>query len=77
MEKAVFKTDNFLLASFLLSEGCVLVSLDKSNPKRVEFVLEETEQRKFLTKKFLSYQALVEPHKLFSAQKDLKQMIYS
>ncbi len=71
-----FPTDNFQLASLLLAESCKLISLDKSNPRRVLFVFEDTPERKTLTQKFLSYEAKVEPHRFFSAQKDLKQMIY-
>ncbi len=71
-----FSTDNFQLASFLLSESIKLISLDRSDPRRVLFVFEDTEHRKVLTGQFLSHQAKVEPHKFFSAQKDLKQMIY-
>lgn len=72
-----FSTDNFQLASYLLSESCHLISADKTNPKRVVFIFEDRDRCEFLMKKFLSYQAQVEPHKFFSAQKDLKQMIYS
>lgn len=74
--QTTFPTDNFQLASFLLTESVKLLSLDRSIPKRIVFIFEETEQRKVLTQDFLSYQAKVEPHRFFSAQKDLKQMIY-
>ena len=74
--KSTFSTDNFQLASYLMAESTKLISLDKSNSKRVIFIFEESEQRQKLTQQFLSYQAKVEPHKFFSAQKDLKQMIY-
>ncbi|OGH18518.1 MAG: hypothetical protein A2868_03650 [Candidatus Levybacteria bacterium RIFCSPHIGHO2_01_FULL_40_15b] len=74
--KQIFQTDNFQLACYLASESVSLLSLDKTNPKRVVFVFEESEQRKILTQQFLSYKAKVEPHRFFSAQKDLKQMIY-
>lgn len=72
-----FATDNFQLASYLLSESCKLISCNKDNPRRVVFVFEETEERQTLTQKFLSYEASVEPHRFFSAQKDLKQLIYA
>lgn len=72
-----FPTDNFQLACFLLCEGCLLKSVDKSNPRRVVFNFEDNEIRKSVTDKFLRYEGLVEPHKFFSAQKDLKQLIYS
>lgn len=74
--KETFPTDNFQLACYLASESVPLRSLDKSNPRRVLFIFEESEQREALTQKFLAYKALVEPHRFFSAQKDLKQMIY-
>ncbi len=72
-----FSTDNFQLAIYLLSESCRLISVDKTNPKRAVFVFKDTDQRKLLTDKFLSYEARVEPHRFFSAQKDLKQLLYS
>lgn len=71
-----FSTDNFQLAAFLLAESSRLISVDKTNPRRVVFVFEESEKRKELTERFLSYEAQVEPHRFFSAQKDLKQLIY-
>ena len=72
----IFQSDNFQLACYLASESVPLLSLDKTNPKRVVFVFEESEKRKILTQQFLTYKAKVEPHRFFSAQKDLKQMIY-
>lgn len=74
--KNTFESDNFQLACYLASESVPLLSLDKTNPKRVVFVFEDSDQRKDLTQKFLAYKAKVEPHRFFSAQKDLKQMIY-
>ncbi len=79
MEKqksSTFSTDNFQLASYLLAESCNLLMVDKFNPRRSVFIFEESDHRKELTQKFISYQALVEPHRFFSAQKDLKQLIY-
>lgn len=75
--QATFPTDNFQLASYLLSNACLLVSVDKTNPKRVAFIFENSPERERLTQEFLSYQGTVEPHKFFSAQRDLKQLIYS
>lgn len=75
-DKNTFSTDNFQLAAYLLVESCKLVSVNKTNPRRALFVFEDSENRQFLTEKFLSYEAQVEPHRFFSAQKDLKQLIY-
>ena len=71
-----FFTDNFILAAYLLTESCPLLYCDKSNPRRVIFHFEDSEERERLTQQFLGYEAKIEPHKFFSAQKDLKQMIY-
>jgi len=79
MEKqnnSTFSTDNFQLAAYLLAESCKLLMVDKFNPRRAVFMFEESERRQKLNQKFISYQALVEPHRFFSAQKDLKQLIY-
>lgn len=72
-----FCTDSFQLASYLLSESCRLIRLDKANAKRVAFVFEDTFEREDLTRKFLSHEALVEPHRFFAAQRDLKQLMYA
>ncbi len=72
-----FTTDSFLLASFLLSQSCELISTNKENLKRVIFVFKETKERKKLTEDFLSHKSKVEPHRFYGAQKDLKQIIYS
>ncbi len=76
-QNKAFTTDNFQLAAFLLAESCKLIGTNKTNPQRVVFLFEESEQRKQRTDLFLSYQAKVEPHRFFSAQKDLKQILYS
>lgn len=74
--RKTFNTDSFNLASFLLSQSCRLISLDRTNPKRIVFIFEESAKRVELTDLFLMYKAQVEPHRLFAAQKDLKQLIY-
>ena len=71
-----FCTDNFILASLLLSESCHLLSVDRTNPRRVAFIFENTDKRQSLTDKFLAHEALVEVHRYNGAQRDLKQLIY-
>lgn len=73
----IFSTDSFQLAAFLLGESIPLLDTDKSNPKRVLFIFEDSPLREGLTQDFLAYKSRVEPHRFFSAQKDLKQMIYA
>lgn len=75
-DNKTFSTDSFPLASYLLAKSCNLTIIDKANPRRALFVFQESIERKRLTEEFLTHQGLVEPHKFFSAQKDLKQMLY-
>jgi hypothetical protein len=71
-----FATDSYHLASFLLAQSIQLLSINKSNPKRVTFIFEESTHRSFLTKEFFNYKAKVEPQRFISAQKSIKQMIF-
>ena len=76
MRENTFLTDSFQLASYLLSESCQLLFVDDTNPPRLSFAFKDNENCKILTSKFLSYKATVEPHRYYSAQRDLKQIIY-
>lgn len=71
-----FRTDSFSIASFLLANSCKLVKVDKTNPRHAFFIFEETDKIKQLTTSFLSFTAQIEPNKLISAQKSLKQLLY-
>jgi len=71
-----FQTDNFLLATFLLSQSCNLISIDRSNVRRMVFAFENNSRRKTLTEDFMAYKSAIEPHRFFSAQKDLRALIH-
>lgn len=72
-----YSTDNFQLASYLLSAGYPILKLDKNNPRRAQFYFEESTSLREEVKRFISYEAVVEPHRYFSAQKDIKQLLYA
>lgn len=71
-----YSTDNLQLAAFLLAEGCHLIDLDKTNPRRVVFIFQDSPQRTNLERKFSAFETKIEPHKYFSAIKELKQRLY-
>lgn len=71
-----FSTDSFVLASFLLSYECILLDVNKSNPRRACFIFKNSKTLVELIDQFHSYQAKIEPHKFFNSQKDLKQRLY-
>lgn len=72
-----FTTDNFQLASYLLSAGYPIQKLDKNNPRRAQFFFEDSTSLREEVRRFISYEAVVEPHRYFSAQKDIKQLLYA
>jgi hypothetical protein len=75
-EPKLYQTDSFQLASYLLAESSRLITVDRTNPTRMIFIFEDSELREELAQKFISYKALIEPHRLYSAMKDLKQLIH-
>lgn len=72
----IFSTDSFVLSSFLLCESFKLISINRDNPKRMIFIFEDSGDREHLIEIFFSYKATVEPNRFYSAQRNLKQMIY-
>jgi len=72
-----FYTSDLGLASAMVSVGIPLISLDKSNPKRVEFVFEETKELQEAINSYWSSDLLVSPLTYFNAMKMLKNRIYS
>lgn len=75
MDKDIFTTDSYLLACYLISSSCLLITIDRTNPRRLIFVFQESKRRKELTEEFLSYKAKVEPHRFHSSQRDLKAIM--
>ena len=71
-----FSTDSFVLASYLLCESFKLISINRENPRRMIFIFEDSKDRATLIELFFSYRARVEPNRFYSAQRNLKQMIY-
>jgi len=73
-----YSTDHFQLASYLLSLGFQVTHIDRGTPSRVIFTFEGDENvLRNSVKGFIAFEALVEPHRFASAQKELKQIIYS
>ena len=75
--KNQFATSDFYTAVFLLSEEYRLVSIDKTDPRRVRFVFADSEGRAKLLEGFFNGRARVEPRKFTAAIKELKSLMYS
>lgn len=76
-----FATSNFYLAAFLLVKGLSLSALDRTNPKRCEFIFEDTSAREKLVQDFAfanenDQVLLVDARRMIAAIKNLKEKLY-
>ena len=76
-----FSTSNFYLASFLMVKGMTLTGLDKTNPKRCEFIFEDVPARLQLSDAFAfanenDQVLLVDARRMIAAIKNLKEKLY-
>ncbi len=76
-----FRLTNFYLAAFLFSKGIELVNIDRTDPKRSEFVFLDTPEREGLVQNFNfasedSPESLVDARKFIMAIKMLKDKLY-
>lgn len=71
-----YSTTDLFLASTLMSLGYSLIEVNKRDPKRCKFIFEGHES---LAEDITEYQAdrlLVEPRRLLTSNKKLKDLIY-
>ena len=74
--RPTFSTDNFALAVFLKANSCTLMHISKDNPRHAIFNFEENHEREKLTSDYWEGKALVEPKTYYSAQRELKTLLY-
>lgn len=72
-----YQTSDFYVAAYLLASGVRLLRSDRSNPRRVVFVFSYNEGEQNLIEDFLFGRSKVDPRKLISAIKELKQLLHS
>ena len=76
-----YSTSNFYPACFLLCKGLHLVSIDRTDPHRCEFVLQDSPEREKWLNAFSfaeedAPEVLVDARKLINAIKTLKERLY-
>jgi len=72
----LYKTSDFLTASVLVCLKFPLDSLDRNNPRRVEFCFDDSEDLQIAVKKVFRGEIKVEPREFAMAQKTLKSFLY-
>ena len=75
--KNEFRTSDFGLASTLVALEHQVFEFDRRNPKRVEFIFEDSEEVSELVNAFWADSVTVSAQKLLAAQKKLKNRLYS
>lgn len=76
-----FHLANFYIACFLFSKGLELVDIDRTDPRRSQFVFLDTSERKTLIQNYNfskegSPEVLIDPRKFVMAIKMLKDKLY-
>lgn len=77
-----YRTANLNLASFLFTQGLILVNIDRlSDPRRATFVFEETPELEEWVHEFSfapenAEVVLIDPRKLFYSTRMLKDKLY-
>ena len=75
--KKQFVNSDFYTTAFLIAKGYKLIRIDKSDPHRFRFILEDREDRARLLEDFFNSKTEIEPRKFVSAVKELKSLMYS
>lgn len=76
-----YSTSSFYSACFLLAKGMHLIGIDRTNPRRCEFVFEDSPERERLLHDFsFAFDndpvVLVDARRLITAIKTLKEKLY-
>ena len=74
---STYKTSDFQLATFLAAEGFDLMNLDRTNPKRVEFIFKNNVDISNSLKNFWANKARINPRSFAYYQKLLKHRLYN
>lgn len=72
-----FRTSDFYIAVYALTQGAKVAYLDRTDPRRVVFVFETLKNGENLVRDFLYRKALVDPQDFVEKIKVLKQLLHS
>jgi len=72
-----FRTSDFYIACYALTQGAKVAYLDRTDPRRVVFVFENVKDGENLVRDFLYRKALVTPQDFVEKIKVLKQLLHS
>jgi hypothetical protein len=76
-KKNEFILSDFYAAVFLRSSGFDLIGINKSDPRRFNFIFQDKAGRIKLLDDFFAGRAAVDPRQFVAAIKELKSLMYS
>lgn len=76
-KKNEFVLSDFYAAVFLRASGFDLIGINKSDPRRFNFIFVDKTKRVKLLDDFFAGRAMVEPRQFVAAVKELKSLMYS
>jgi hypothetical protein len=76
-KKKEFLLSDFYASVFLRSSGFDLIGINKSDPRRFNFIFKDKASRAKLLEDFFTGRAMVEPRQFVAAIKELKSLMYS
>lgn len=77
MNSGRYFTSDLEIAAVLLSKGIKLLSIDKSNPRRANFIFEESPDIHSIVSEFVNGTLRLDPKLVFSSARVLKERIYA
>ena len=82
LKKEIFHTEDFYLTAFLITNDLQLINIDRTNPRRCQFIFSDNSKREKLVQSYNfaisgSKDILVDARKFTNAIKDLKTKLYS
>lgn len=75
--KNEFSLSDFYAAVFLRASGFDLIGINKSDPRRFNFIFTDKASRIKLLNDFFTGRAVVEPRQFVASIKELKSLMYS
>lgn len=68
---------DFYGTAFLLASGAPILSVDKTNPRRVVFLFADNKRNQQLVEDFMFGRGQISPKRFIAAIREVKQLLYS
>lgn len=77
IKQKTFSTFDFGLTNSLICMGFKLIDLDKTNPRKIKFIFENSENIQTITDQYWNDELQIPARRFFDTQRTLKSRLYS